>query len=323
MNTISPILSIVLSASGAMGIIKWGHFVGLTDHPDQRSSHTVPVPKGGGIGILFAFVASSVLLDIPKIFWMPVFLISMVSFYGDRVETPAVRRLIIQFACAILFLAGGHYFYDPPIMNVLSFFLLTVFVVGTANFYNFMDGINGIAAITGIIGFGMLAIWGIFSDQNISLIILCLCMALACLGFLPFNVPHASVFMGDVGSILLGFVFSGIIVLFSDNWVDFMCMAGFIFPFYADELSTMAVRIKEGDSLKEPHRKHIYQLLVNELGISHWKVSVYYGGGQLLIGVALFILRPLGVLPVFFTLMIGFVTFLYMARCVRQKVNNF
>lgn len=57
-----------------------------------------------------------------------------------------------------------------------------------------------------------------------------------------------------------------------------MCLAGFLFPFYADELTTLVVRIKDGDKLTRPHRRHVYQLLANEMGVDHWKVSVGYGG---------------------------------------------
>jgi len=81
--------------------------------------------------------------------------------------------------------------------------LLVIFVVGTANFYNFMDGINGIAGITGIVGFGLIAFYTSNSGYSTILSTLAICMSLSCVGFLPFNVPKAKVFMGDVGSILL------------------------------------------------------------------------------------------------------------------------
>ena len=93
--------------------------------------------------------------------------------------------------------------------------------------------------------------------------------------------------MGDVGSILLGFVFAGMVVFLSGNLLDFICMAGFLFPFYADELNTMIVRLRDGENLTKPHRRHLYQLLANEYGIAHWKVSLGYGLFQLIVGISI------------------------------------
>jgi len=102
-------------------------------------------------------------------------------------------------------------------------------------------------------------------------------MAWACGGFLPFNLPKDRVFMGDVGSILLGFVYACLVVCFAKTFGDFVVLIGFLFPFYADELVIMYVRIRDGQSLTLPHRRHLYQLIANELNISHWKVSAAFG----------------------------------------------
>ena len=147
-------------------------------------------------------------------------------------------------------------------------------MVGTANIYNFMDGINGIAAITAIVGFGLLSLFSLIAGQDSAYGVLSVCIAFSCLGFLPFNMPKAKVFMGDVGSILLGFSFAAIVVILSKSILDFVCLAGFLFPFYADELTTMAARIKDGENLFKPHRRHLYQLLANEKRIAHWKISI-------------------------------------------------
>ena len=82
----------------------------------------------------------------------------------------------------------------------------TVFIVGTANYYNFMDGINGIAGITGLLDFALLAAYVDLIEGSAAVTGLAVCLSLACLGFLPLNVPKARVFMGDIGSILHGIV---------------------------------------------------------------------------------------------------------------------
>ena len=173
--------------------------------------------------------------------------------------------------------------------------LLVVFIVGTANFYNFMDGINGISGITGIIGFGMIAFYALYFGNSSHLSTLAICMSISCVGFLPFNVPKAKVFMGDVGSILLGFVFSGLVVYLSENVLDFVCLMSFLFPFYADELITMVIRLKNKENLTKAHRRHLYQILANEYGISHWKISTGYGLFQLMIGISILLLKTYGV----------------------------
>jgi len=94
-----------------------------------------------------------------------------------------------------------------------------------------MDGINGIAGITGVVAFGLIALFGVVSGAHGSLIFLSFCMGLACLGFLPFNMPKARVFMGDVGSVLLGFVFAGLVLGLSRSFIDFVVLCAFLFPF--------------------------------------------------------------------------------------------
>lgn len=133
----------------------------------------------------------------------------------------------------------------------------------------------------------LLAVFNILTGGDSRFSILSICIALSCLGFLPFNFPKAKVFMGDVGSIMLGFVFASIVVMASKSFLDFVCLAGFLFPFYADEFVTMAVRIKDGENLLKAHRRHFYQLLANEISIDHWKVSVGYSILQIVVGLSL------------------------------------
>ena len=173
-------------------------------------------------------------------------------------------------------------------------------MIGTANLYNFMDGINGIAGFSGVIGFGLLGVYtlyrpvhDVFTFQT-PLSLLSICIALACLGYLPFNMPRARVFMGDVGSIFLGFVFAGLVVTLSRNYLEMVCFTALLFPFYADELTTMAVRLRDHENLTQFHRRHLYQLLVNELGIVHWKISAAYGAAQLAVGTGILIAFPYG-----------------------------
>lgn len=315
------IFSLMSGWLGGWVIQKYGYNLGIIDVPNERSSHEYIVPKGGGIGILAAFVFSSFVLDIPKTFWISGIVLALVSFVGDRLDIRPKIRLMIQFGCVLVFIIDFMVMHHGPVELYLLIFPLVIFIVGTANFYNFMDGINGIAGITGGVGFMLLACYGTLEGMAPYYVTLSLSIAFACAGFLPLNVPKAKVFMGDVGSVMLGFVFACVVIMMSRNLLDFICMAALIFPFYADELTTMVVRIREGDDLINPHRKHLYQLLANEYGLEHWKVSVGYGVCQVFIGLALIGLKPHGYSVVMIFLAVCLLWFSIISFYVRRKLN--
>ncbi len=286
------IFSFVMGLAGAWLILKFCDIIGIYDIPNDRSSHEKAIPKGGGIGILAAFVTACLALSVPFYFWVPSFFISLISLWGgDKHKLSPTQRLIFQFAFSLFFLI---FFLSSLQMEFLAYIFcipLSVFIVGTSNFYNFMDGIDGIAGITGTIGFSLLAFYTYLNGIDGPYGILCVCLACSCAGFLCFNVPKAKVFLGDIGSILLGFVFACLAIVLSENVMDFFVMAGFLSTFYFDELFTMIMRIRKGDSLIESHRKHIYQLLVNELSISHCKIALMYGAFQLIVGISAILAR--------------------------------
>jgi len=317
-NLFLYMLCFLSGSLGAWVISQFAYRFNLVDTPSHRSSHQKPTPKGGGIGIVAAFITISILIHIPYFFWLPATFLSLISFAGDKYPIRPFYRLAIQFLMCFIVLIGFF-------LSNTSFLILipiSAFIVGTANYYNFMDGINGIAGITGVIAFGLLAYYAYLFNFDTSLIILSACISLSCLGFLPFNIPDAKVFMGDVGSVLLGFVFASIVVLLSKSLLDFICLVAFLFPFYTDELTTLAVRIKDRDKLTRPHRKHLYQLLANELKIQHWKISVCYGLLQMFVGASVLLLRSLGIFIVLCVLIIYFAGFVSVSYLVRQKVRG-
>lgn len=317
---IFQIISCILGGSGAWFIKKYGMKVGIIDVPNERSSHKNVVPKGGGIGILATVIICSVVLDVPKSFWLSALVLALVSFAGDWFDIRPRYRLTIQFCCSLVFLLGVNSFlYETDLLNYLKIILLIVFIAGTSNFYNFMDGINGIAGITGVIGFFLLAFHGYDSGVDPKYILLSVSIACSCVGFLPFNIPNAKVFMGDVGSVLLGFTFACMVLILSRNLLDFICLVSFLFPFYADELITMVVRIYDGDNLTRPHRKHIYQLLANENGFVHWKVALGYGLSQLFVGISVIMIKPYGIVALISVLVLYFFIFIRFSVYVRMK----
>jgi len=169
---------------------------------------------------------------------------------------------------------------------VCLFIFLVLFIVATANYYNFMDGINGLAGLTGLIGFSCLGAFALLEGKDHNWAAAAFGLAAACLGFLPFNFPRARVFMGDVGSTLLGFLFAAWVLWFSESIGEFIVLSSFIFPFYVDEISTLIVRIKQGETPTRAHRRHIYQILANQAGIPHGTVTAIYGLIQIVVASA-------------------------------------
>ena len=240
-DLIMPLIALIVGAFGAWLAAISGHRFALIDSPNERSSHSEPTPKGGGIGLLAAFIIASLWLEVQPGFWISIAILGLLSLFVDRFHFSPRFRLAVQFSAALVVVVGIYQAHIPQMHVALLSIPLSIFIVGTANFYNFMDGFNGIAAITGIVAFGLLALYSFYIEGNVLFAALCICIALSCLGFLPFNMPNARVFMGDVGSVLLGFVFAGVVILLSKSFLDYVCLASFLFPFYADELITMAV----------------------------------------------------------------------------------
>lgn len=316
------LLCFLLAGLGAWVAIKFSGNLGLIDIPNHRSSHEKAIPKGGGIGVLSAFLLASLMLEIPISLWLPSLVIALISLWGgDKHLLSVKKRLFFQFGCSLVFVVFFLYSKQVPFNSYLFIVPISIFIVGTSNFYNFMDGIDGIAGITGVIGFLLLFVCSRIMGTADAYGMLCLALVFSCLGFLCFNFPKAKVFLGDLGSILLGFVFACLTIVLSETMVDFIVMVGFIAPFYFDELFTMMVRIKNRDSLIDPHRKHIYQLLTNELGIRHWKVSLGYGVAQLMIGGAVIFLKPRGLYFILLAYLVCGLIFAMASIIIRKKVS--
>jgi Fuc2NAc and GlcNAc transferase len=245
-------------------------------------------------------------------------IISLVSFFDDKLGLRPKTRLACQFATAIavvwpiFFVSSGHL-----VIQAVVFLFFLVFIVGTANFYNFMDGINGLAGLTGSVGFLLLFFVAARNGQT-ALALLLVSLSSACTGFLPFNFPSARVFMGDVGSILLGFFFAVAVVLLSHSVVEFLALAGCLFTFYADALSTLFIRWKDGEPLSQAHRRHLYQLLANQKHIPHWKISLGYALTQAVVGAVCLVLSRIGALQLYLFLGVLFIGWCLATKKIRM-----
>src|SRR3989304_4799055 len=172
----------------------------------------------------------------------------LIGFLEDLFTLSSRLRLGIQFIISAL--AAWIFFMMPLSISAVALFgFWVVFIAGTTNFYNFMDGINGIASLTGLIGFALMAYFAYFLLNDYDLFLMSIILATGCMGFLPFNFPRARVFMGDVGSIFLGFVFASFVVMFSVTISIFLCLVMFLCTFYVDAIVTIYYRWKRGENM--------------------------------------------------------------------------
>lgn len=250
----------------------------LVDTPNKRSMHRKPMPTGGGVAIvvvsLLGLAAAAALGLRPELpayagFLAGALLLAAVGLGDDIRSFPFAPRLAAQFAAAALMIAGlalpqagqaGPF--GLGAMGWLLAIAALLWTVGFSNAYNFMDGIDGLAATYGVaagLGWGMLASIG----NQPWLALLALLVAAACTGFLVYNWPPASIFMGDVGSIVLGFTFT-FITLAAARRAPALAVAGILlqWPFVFDTAFTMLRRWRQGENLVSAHRSHLYQRLV-------------------------------------------------------------
>lgn len=267
----------------------------LLDHPNARSSHTVPTPRGGGLGICAGLVAAS--LAEPTLRDARVggvlLAIAAISFADDLRPIGSRLRLVAHVgvaALAIVTLGSFEMITVPPLFVMASPLLMTaltlVWLVGLTNAYNFMDGIDGIAGAQAVVA-GVA--WTLLGSQHDLPTVMAGggAIAAAALGFLPFNWPRASIFMGDVGSATLGMAFALLpIVAVNGGGGPWAAGAGVlvVWPFIFDASFTIVRRARQGERLLEAHRSHLYQRLVIA-GWSHRRTTMTYAGLAALCGV--------------------------------------
>lgn len=287
------VLSLSAGASGSAFVHRFAGPLRLMDTPNERSSHTLATPRGGGIGIVAASVAAAFMTTD----WSFAVVIAAVGLFGaieDAFGLPVGLRLPVHLVLASV--ATAQVLGVPLSANGFAAFVLwAVFIAGTANVYNFMDGINGMAGLAGGVGFALLAAFAFYFGAGAYTLPLAACAA--SIGFLPFNIPKARVFMGDTGSVFLGFLFASLVLRLTTGLESFLCMAAFLAPFYADSVTTVVLRLCRGENIFRAHRSHLYQYLSNEAGFAHWKVSLGYALAQLVFGALSLVLYAGGRTP--------------------------
>lgn len=276
----NPLLAAGLACLISVGVI-WLRLrfadVGL-DQPGHRSLHTRPTPHGGGIGVVAAVVVIGLWVGVPALWLLGVGLLAMLSLIDDWRHLPFWVRLLVHLAVSafVVFLHGAPTL--PASISVL------VLIAWSINAYNFMDGSDGLAGSMALVGFGAYAAGFALVDEGVFSAV-CAALAGAAAGFLVFNWHPARIFMGDVGSIPLGFMASGlgwygVWAGFWPGWFPLLVFA----PFLLDASVTLCKRILRRERVWEAHRDHYYQRMVR-LGESHAVVCRRWLGVMLVGGV--------------------------------------
>lgn len=279
----------------------------IIDKPNERSSHTKVVIRGGGVIFTIGLWVWSAFFGF-QYPWLlaAVTLAAGISFVDDIHSLPDSVRLVVQFvAMGLLFLqivqnlgfAGGEF---PWWVWALVGIAALIVCVGATNIYNFMDGINGITAgysLAVLVPLFLLNrisdLTGQFVDGSLIVVVILSVLVFSFFNFRPKN--KAKCFAGDVGSVGMAFIMLflvGCLIMKTRDitWLIFLIVYG------VDGCCTILHRIMLHENLGQAHRKHAYQLMANELGMSHVAVSLIYMGLQLAISLGFIYLCPATVL---------------------------
>lgn len=257
----------------------------VLDLPNQRSSHKVPTPRGGGMAIVVTFLAGGALLPIwtsgtqQLLVLLAGALVATVGFIDDHVSLAPSRRLLVHAlgAALVTYAAGGlptldlwGWQFDP---SWLGYAVALVGLIWLVNLYNFMDGIDGLAGVE-VVSVCLL-VWGLhYLGGQTTAGLLPLLLSAAAMGFLLWNWPPARIFMGDGGSGFLGLMLGALMLLDAASeprmlWVWLVLLGVFV----VDATWTLLHRWRLGIKLSEAHRTHAYQYASRAVG-SHLPVTL-------------------------------------------------
>jgi UDP-GlcNAc:undecaprenyl-phosphate GlcNAc-1-phosphate transferase len=276
---------------------------GVLDQPDARKAHSRPIPKGGGVGVVAAFLLGMALLyryaafaRVADPYFRGVILasaaIAVVAFLDDLRDWPFTVKLAAQVAAAALAVGSGLAVWEVRVPGVgavalgwLGALATVAWLLFTTNAVNFMDGLNGLVSGTCLVACLCLAAiaaayggWFAYAASGL--------LAAGLLGFLPFNYPRARIFLGDVGSQFCGFVLAVLGVAaarFEGVELSLLIVPILLSGLLLDALFTLARRLLMGERITQPHRGHLYQV-AHRAGVPaaliaplHWGFTLWGG----------------------------------------------
>ena len=288
------VVSGLLALAGTWMVLRRARLLGLVQVPNDRSSHHRPTPTGGGIGIVAGATFSALaIMPLPPLSMLVLvaasLLVAGIGFWDDRSGLPPRLRLAGQglalvagIVAAVPYAGLGAQIGAPAPLVVLAALVVALYWL---NLFNFMDGIDGLAATEAI--FLLCAAAGLMLAQPqatlAGLPLWCLAVGAATIGFLVFNWQPAAIFMGDVGSTFLGFLIAviglGTIAAGALSLWSWSILAA---AFVVDATVTLLRRVLRRENLAEAHRRHAYQFLARRWG-SHAAVTLVYAAINVLL----------------------------------------
>jgi UDP-N-acetylmuramyl pentapeptide phosphotransferase/UDP-N-acetylglucosamine-1-phosphate transferase len=260
---------------------------GWLDVPNARSSHERPTPRLGGLGVLASLLAGGVagaaLIDAPRSSLVALLglgaVVSIVSLVDDLRGLPAPARLLVHLAVSVAAVAALGPFSTAGLPSIVDTPLVAgaatvVWITAFLNFFNFMDGIDGIAGGQALAAGTGWAAAGWWTGEPI-LLVVGASVAAGAAAFLLYNWSPASIFMGDVGSALLGFVLATLPLAAAPPRPSAAVAVLAVWPFVFDAGFTIARRLRRGEPLMQAHRSHLYQRL-SQAGWPHASVALLY-----------------------------------------------
>ena len=283
-----------ISFVGTFVVRRWALGNGVMDTPNERSSHNRPTPLGGGIAIVVSFFVAMLLAyrAYPfdgQTYWGLLVNAAAITILGTIDDLHRLSKRL-RFAVWII-IAGVSMAFGIelravalPVIGIIPLGALGPLVtfawlIGVTNFYNFMDGIDGLAGGEAVSVAGFLTIIALMHGNDF-IFVTSLILLGSMLGFLPHNLPPARIFMGDGGSNFLGFVFASLAIIGSQSGgasISFVIPCILLGTFLFDATVTLLKRMPKGKKWLEPHREHFYQRLIF-LGYSHRQVTSLYCG---------------------------------------------
>lgn len=272
----------------------------LIDIPNHRSSHKHPTPRGGGLGfiiasmlglIIYQIVSDPADIVISSGVWISLIPLICIGLFDDWKNLPASVRYIVQLSVSGLIVWQTGAFPQPwfshlgPLGVIIAMSLTIIGITAMINFYNFMDGLDGLVAGVSLVQFGFCAI--AFNQPVLWIVVGAL------LGFLVWNWSPAKIFMGDAGSTFLGAVLA--ISLLHNSFNPQIAWTGLAItiPLLADAIYTLLRRVIRGENVFQAHRTHLYQRL-NQAGWTHSQVASLYIGAAILVGFSVYCLGSIG-----------------------------
>ena len=287
------LLIVLLVSWGLTGLVRrYALANSLIDIPNNRSSHSMAVPRGGGVSIVFvvllAWLGLWVSGEVTFSLMMALFggggIVAFIGFMDDHNHIAARWRLLAHFFAAawVLFFLGGlppFYLFSVEFnFGLFGYIAAAFYIVWLLNLYNFMDGIDGIASIEAItVCFSASVITLLVLPFEIGFTLALLVVVASSVGFLIWNFPQAKIFMGDAGSGFLGLVIAALSIQAAWQKSELLwCWLILLGVFIVDATLTLARRIMRGEKFYQAHRSHAYQFAARKYD-SHVKVSLGVG----------------------------------------------